>query len=258
MDLKIEKLTKSYNGRTVLKSVDLEVKDSTCLGIMGESGSGKSTLGRLIVGLEKPDRGQIYFDGKTVKERTRLERRQLRKKVQVVFQNAYGAVNPNFTMRMVMEEPFKFMDQKLDKKDQEEKIRKTLDQVGLGHLNLDENARRLSGGQVQRLCIARALIQEPEILLLDEALSGLDYLVQKQLLQLLAHIKERHNLSYLFIVHDFLLAYGLCDQVIIMDQGEIVDRLDIQEGHEIKKPTHPMSVKLLGDFFKQGRDSNSK
>ena len=230
MDIFIDNIDKSYNGKYVLKGINLEIHHGECVGIMGESGSGKSTLGRLIIGLEHSDLGKIYYNQKTVDSLTWEERQELRKKVQIVFQNAFGAVNPNFTVKEVLLEPIVVMGKK-EYTDLEkiELMTKIMERVGLGHINFEQKARSLSGGQLQRLCIARALIVKPDVIIFDESLSGLDYLVQKEILQLLGEIKDQLELTYIFIVHDFLLAYYLCDRVVILNKGKIEEILDMTD-----------------------------
>lgn len=230
MDIFIDNIDKSYNGKYVLKGITLEIHHGECIGIMGESGSGKSTLGRLIIGLEHPDLGNIYYNQKTVDSLTGEERQELRKEVQIVFQNAFGAVNPNFTVKEVLLEPLVVMGKK-EYTDLEkiELMTKIMERVGLGHINFEQKARSLSGGQLQRLCIARALIVKPDVIIFDESLSGLDYLVQKEILQLLGEIKDQLDITYIFIVHDFLLAYYLCDRVVILNKGKIEEILDMTD-----------------------------
>lgn len=230
MDIFIDNIDKSYNGKYVLKGITLDIHHGECVGIMGESGSGKSTLGRLIIGLEHPDLGNIYYNQKTVDSLTGEERQELRKEVQIVFQNAFGVVNPNFTVKEVLLEPIVVMGKK-EYTDLEkiELMTKIMERVGLGHINFEQKARSLSGGQLQRLCIARALIVKPDVIIFDESLSGLDYLVQKEILQLLGEIKDQLDITYIFIVHDFLLAYYLCDRVVILNKGKIEEILDMTD-----------------------------
>ena len=230
MDIFIDNIDKSYNGKYVLKGINLEIHHGECVGIMGESGSGKSTLGRLIIGLEHSDLGKIYYNQKTVDSLTWEERQELRKEVQIVFQNAFGAVNPNFTVKEVLLEPIVVMGKK-EYTDLEkiELMTKIMERVGLGHINFEQKARSLSGGQLQRLCIARALIVKPDVIIFDESLSGLDYLVQKEILQLLGEIKDQLELTYIVIVHDFLVAYYLCDRVVILNEGKIEEILDMTD-----------------------------
>lgn len=230
MDIFIDTIDKSYNGKCVLKGITLEIHHGECVGLMGESGSGKSTLGRLIIGLERPDAGNIYYDQKTVDALTGEERQELRKEVQIVFQNAFGAVNPNFTVQEVLLEPLVVMGkQEYTELEKIELMERIMERVGLGHIAFEQKARSLSGGQLQRLCIARALIVKPEVIIFDESLSGLDYLVQKEILQLLGELKDQLDLTYIFIVHDFLLAYYLCDRVVILNKGKIEEIVDVTD-----------------------------
>lgn len=228
MDIFIDNIDKSYNGKYVLDHVTLKIHHGECVGVMGKSGSGKSTLARMVIGLEHPDSGKIYYDGKTVNSLNRKERQELRKKVQIVFQNAFGAVNPYFTVKEVLLEPLEIMEKRAyTDSEKMELMKKIMKMVGLEHIDFGQKARSLSGGQLQRLCIARALIVTPDVIIFDESLSGLDYLVQKQILRLLGKLKDQLGLTYIFIVHDFLLAYYLCNRVVILNSGKIEEILDI-------------------------------
>lgn len=243
MKIEGKNLTKVYQGQEVLHGIDLVIEDKSCLGIMGESGSGKSTLARLLAGLEQPDGGQILYQGRELKDYRGGEKKQLRRDIQVVFQNAFGAVNPNFTVEDVLREPIKIRQKHGNKR----LLKSYLQLVGLENIQLKQMARSLSGGQLQRLCIARSLLMEPDVLVLDEALSGLDYLVQKQVLRLLGDLKTRFHLTYIFIVHDFLLAYYLCDQVLFLDQGKEIDLLDLNQ--DVLEIHHPITKNSLKNFL---------
>ncbi|MGP1569629.1 MAG: ABC transporter ATP-binding protein [Eubacteriales bacterium] len=248
MNLKFKDINKVYESQKVLDNVTLEIKEGVSIGIMGESGCGKSTLARIVVGLEDIDSGEILLDGKTIKTLKKATENFSKKDIQMVFQNAFAAVNPGFLVEDVLLEPMKiFYKKELDAKKRSEKVREMLGLVGLSNVDLKQKARSLSGGQLQRLCIARSLMLEPKILILDEALSGLDYLVQKQILELLGDLKEKLGLTYVFIVHDFLLCYYLCDCLIVMDKGKIVDNIDLTDERII--PSHPISKRLLADYL---------
>lgn len=248
MNLRVEGIKKYYGEKLILDNINCEIKENECVGIMGESGSGKSTLGRIIAGLEDADQGHIFFGDVNFTHMKRKERKLARKNMQIVFQNALGAVNPKFSVEDVILEPFRISKNKrISINEQKERAKKMLNLVGLSHVDSGQKARSLSGGQLQRLCIARALIMEPEFLILDEALSGLDYLVQKQILELLGELKEKLKLTYIFIAHDFLLSYYLCDKVIIMDKGRIVDTLDINTG--LTNVINPITKRILGNFI---------
>ncbi len=248
MDLKFKNISKIYENAKILDDVTFEIREGSSIGIMGESGCGKSTLARIIVGLEDVDLGEILIDGKTVKTLRKKNAHFSKKDIQMVFQNAFAAVNPMFSVEDVILEPAKiFYKRELSSKARSEKAKELLSLVGLSGVDLKQKARSLSGGQLQRLCIARSLMLEPKILILDEALSGLDYLVQKQILELLGDLREKLGLTYVFIVHDFLLCYYLCDFLIVMDKGEIVDNIDLNAEKIVTK--HPISERLLSEFM---------
>lgn len=250
MNLKFKNISKFYEKSKVLDDVNLEIREGSSIGIMGESGCGKSTLARIIAGLEDINSGEILLDGNPVKTLRKGNENFSKKDIQMVFQNAFAAVNPKFTVEDVILEPLKiFYKQEMNAKERSEKAQEMLSLVGLSGVDLKQKSRSLSGGQLQRLCIARSLMLEPKILILDEALSGLDYLVQKQILELLGDLREKLGLTYVFIVHDFLLCYYLCDSLVVMDKGKIVDEVDLT-GQDIK-PEHSISKRLLEDFMKK-------
>ena len=172
----------------VVKDCNFTVQKGEMIGLMGESGSGKSTLAKLLIGLEKPSQGQVLLDGV---------------RILLVFQDSLHSVNPHFTVEQVLTEA-------LPKDVAREEIEAILEDVGLDKSYLDQPARQLSGGQLQRICIARGLLLKPDVLIFDEALSGLDPIVQGRLLRLLYDLWEKYQLAYLFISHDFKLSYALC------------------------------------------------
>lgn len=220
--------------KAVLKGVSLDVKRGECIGLIGESGSGKSTLGKIILGIEKADKGAIYFEGK-------IEKKSYEKEMSVVFQDYTSSVNPRFRMKEVIAEA-------LGKsipcaKEKRAYIVSLLEEVGLNESFLERYAHELSGGQLQRVCIARAIATKPKFILLDEAVSSLDVSVQLQILELLKQLKEKHNLSYLFITHDVMCVTYLCDRVIFFKEGECVENIDKIE--DLKYISHPYSKSLL-------------
>lgn len=235
MLIKIENIHKSYKEnigffksmeKNVLNGVNLMIEEGQCVGLIGESGSGKSTLGKIILGLEKANKGNINFSNKM---------KNFRKEISVVFQDYTSSVNPRFKVRDTIAEAL--MELSPCKKTMEKEILSLLDEVGLGKEFINRYPHELSGGQLQRVCIARAIATKPKFILLDEAVSSLDVSVQLQILDLLKKLKETHKLSYLFITHDLMTVTYLCDKVIFFKDGSVVEEVeDIKNIGKIKNP----------------------
>ncbi|MDO4639726.1 MAG: dipeptide/oligopeptide/nickel ABC transporter ATP-binding protein [Leptotrichia hongkongensis] len=225
--LVIENVSKHYDKKAILSKINLSISQNECLGIMGESGSGKSTLAKLLVGLESFDEGNIIFNEISYKNINKKQLSVIHRKIQLVFQNAFGAVNPKYTVEEVLTEPLKIHYKKEITYDEMKKRAEIfLEKVGLNPEFISQKAIQLSGGQLQRVCIARALILEPEIIIFDESVSGLDPIIQEQILELLGSLKETMNLTYIFISHDFEACYYLCDKIVIIENGEIADIIE--------------------------------
>ena len=225
--LVIENVSKYYDKKAILSKINLSVSQNECLGIMGESGSGKSTLAKLLVGLESFDEGNIIFNEISYKNINKKQLSLIHRKIQLVFQNAFGAVNPKYTVEDVLTEPLKIHYKKeLSYEEMKKRAKNFLEKVGLNSEFISQKAIQLSGGQLQRVCIARALILEPEIIIFDESVSGLDPIIQEQILELLGSLKETMNLTYIFISHDFEACYYLCDKIAIIENGEIADIIE--------------------------------
>lgn len=205
------------NNANILKNVSFSLNEGECLGLIGESGSGKSTLGRIILGLEKQQKGTITFNGV-------LNRDIWQKELNVVFQDYTTSVNPRFKVIDIIKETL--LEKKLNREELEKKVIELLEQVGLNKDYLYRYPHELSGGQLQRVCIARAISQKPKFILLDEAISSLDVSVQVQVLDLLIELKEKYNLSYLFITHDLSAVTYICDKVMFLKNGEIIEKID--------------------------------
>ena len=225
--LVIENVSKYYDKKAILSKINLSVSQNECLGIMGESGSGKSTLAKLLIGLESFDEGNIIFNEISYKNINKKQFSLIHCKIQLVFQNAFGAVNPKYTVEEVLTEPLKIHYKKeLSYEEMKKRAKNFLEKVGLNAEFISQKATQLSGGQLQRVCIARALILEPEIIIFDESVSGLDPIIQEQILELLGSLKETMNLTYIFISHDFEACYYLCDKIAIIENGEIADIIE--------------------------------
>lgn len=230
--IQVEHLQKSYTssrglwGRSrqeILTDVSFHLNDGDCLGIVGESGSGKSTLSRILLGLEAYDGGKIQIDGlphhKWIK--------QNKGKFSVVFQDYRTSVNPNWTLRQIVEEPLRMLQgSKPQQISNEALIAELMERVQLPLNDLDKYPHELSGGQLQRICIARALTTHPRYLILDEAISSLDVSVQSQILTLLKELQADYELTYLFIAHDLQAVAYLCNRLAFLRDGIILEELD--------------------------------
>ena len=204
----------------VLFDVSLKVPQGTCLGILGESGSGKSTLGRVICGLLKPDSGELKIHGTSVYA-SRSGRKNLQKRLSVVFQDYTTSANPRFRVKEIIAEG-------LAARERNQKIR--LNQASYA----DRYPHELSGGQLQRVCIARAVACQPEIILFDEAISSLDAHTQVQIMDLLHELKEKLGLTYIFITHDLTSVTYLCDEVLFLYHGRITEHIPVSRIAETK------------------------
>lgn len=230
----------------VLFDVSLQVEKGSCLGILGETGSGKSTVGRVLCGLLKPDSGQVLLDGEEI-YRNRQGRKNLQKKISIVFQDYTTSANPRFRIRDILAEGQRAAARKKGiRKLSREKIKKgageLMEMVGLSADFLDRYPHELSGGQLQRVCIARAVACEPEIILFDEAISSLDAHTQVQVMDLLIDLKEKLNLTYVFITHDLTSVTYLCDEVLFLYRGHITECRPVRE---LGKTTDEYARRLL-------------
>ena len=207
---------------TALDDVSLAMDSNSTLALVGESGAGKSTLGRCICGLEWPDSGEIRFEGRNLLALRREERFGVRGAIQFIFQDSATAMNPRFSAAEVIEEPL-LIRKSCQKKTRREQALAMMEQVGLSPERAHRSAQEFSGGERQRLAIARALVLKPRLLILDEALSGLDLMIQAQITKLLLDLQASLALTYLFITHDLRLAAQVADRIAIMRQGRIVE-----------------------------------
>ena len=233
--MKVLNIKKSYTQKKFLKKsvkivlndVSLSLEQGKCVGIIGESGSGKSTLGRIITGIEKADSGVVEFEGKNIYQK---ENRNMKNDISVVFQNYVSSVNPRFSVAQIIAEPLIISSQvsrsKIDKNKIDEEVKKLIKIVGLSEEFLERFPHELSGGQLQRVCIARAIVTKPKFILLDEAVSSLDVSTQVEILDLLQKLKKEYNLSYVFITHDLLTITYICDSVIFFKDGKIEEKID--------------------------------
>ncbi|TQR37268.1 nickel import ATP-binding protein NikE [Brevibacillus brevis] len=255
--LEIKGISKTYPMETTLwgkgkrleavKNVSLTLHEGTCLGLVGESGSGKSTLGKMILGLERPDHGEIFFQGKNLFQLAAKEQKELRQNLQVVFQDCYSSVNPRLSIGNIIAEPIKNYE-KLTPAEEKKRVGELLEKVGVSPGNMDKYPHQLSGGQLQRVNIARAIALHPKLIVLDEAVSSLDVFVQAQILDLLADLKKEFQLAYLFITHDLQAVHYMADRLAVMYKGQIIEMLD--DIKQLKQLEHPISRKLLSSMLR--------
>ncbi len=218
----------------VVDGVSLTINEGECVGIIGESGSGKSTLARLILGLEKADEGEIIL-GEAM--RSRLPHQAM----SVVFQDYTTSVNPRLRIKDIISEPL--IKEAMTVIERNQLLENLLQEVGLPADILTRYPHQLSGGQLQRVCIARAIAPNPMFILLDEAVSSLDVSIQVQILTLLQTLKTQRNMSYLFITHDITVTSFLCDRLMFFKKGQIIERVENMQA--LTQVAHPYAKTLL-------------
>ena len=222
--LKAENISKSFvdrsNGKIfeLLHNVSLELKPGEAVALMGDSGSGKSTLARILLRLLPCDCGKIYFQGRDITQATAKDLSIFRRNVQFISQRPESFLDPRQTLGCSLKEAFIVFNLPYD----EEKIKEMLDLVKLNAELLQRYPHQVSGGEIQRICLVRAMLLEPKLLVLDEPTSMLDISVQAQILHLLRDIRQEKQLAYLFITHDKQLAKWLCDRVLHIEQGQLI------------------------------------
>jgi len=244
----VENLEKVYAGRGVLgtkkevialQGVSFSIRPESTLALVGESGSGKSTLAFCLACMERPTSGRIIFQGNEITALDEKQQRAVRPQIQLVFQDPARSLNPRFSALELVSEPL-LVQGRLHKRKREDRARALIAQVGLPQEKALQRAEEFSGGQRQRLAIARALALEPKLLILDEALSALDCSVQAQIANLLLELQSSLGLTYLFITHDFAMAGHLADEIAVMERGKVVelgaaDRVLREPEHEITR-----------------------
>ena len=211
----------------VIHDVDFTVRHGEILGLVGESGTGKTTLSRVILGLVKPEQGEVIH---------------YTRRPQIIFQDPASALNPAYPAEWAVEEPLRIFG-KYDAAERKRRVHEMLERVELPRECWDALPSELSGGQKQRVCIAAALIQRPRFLIADEPVSALDVTIQAQILKLLKQLRDDLDLSYLFISHDLNVVYNLCDRVLVMKDGRVVEQGDIEEVY--RHPKEEYTRRLL-------------
>ncbi|MBO1040231.1 ATP-binding cassette domain-containing protein [Brucella pituitosa] len=208
----------------VLHGVSVDIEAGQSLGIVGESGSGKSTLARAVMGLERPQSGQILINGQDIYALDRGGLREARKGFQAIFQDPYGSLDPRHTVRRIISEPIVSLERGTSAAERNERVAEVLAAVGLPPASADKYPHEFSGGQRQRIAIARALITKPALIVADEPVSALDVSIQAQVLNLMMDLQEKFGLSYLFISHDLGVVRAITDRVAVIYRGNIVEQ----------------------------------
>ena len=232
-------------GRGLVRAVDgvsFEIMPGETFGLVGESGSGKSTVARLVLSLERPTSGTVFFDGRDVHALAAGQLRSLRSQIQVVFQDPVGSLNRRKTVEQIISAPLVVHGVK-SASARQERVHELLDLVGLNHAHASRHPSHLSGGQCQRVGIARALALEPRLIVLDEAVSAVDVSIRAQILNLLRTLQERLGLTYLFISHDLAVVRYMASRLAVMYRGRIVE-VGTRE-QLFREPQHPYTHALL-------------
>lgn len=229
--LEVKHVSASYKDekeeKQVLKDISLEVREDEILGLVGESGCGKSTLSKVILGFVKPDAGEICH---------------YTKMPQMIFQDPFSSLNPSKRISWILEEPLRM--QKIPKEERKQKVLEMAEKVGLSSEHLKRYPRELSGGQRQRVSIAVALIQGAKFIIADEPVSALDVTIQRQIMELIVQLQEEIRLSVLFISHDLNVIYQMCDRVLVMKDGQILEEGETEELFENPKTEYTKELLL--------------
>ncbi len=233
-----------------LKGVSLKIVRGETLGLVGESGCGKSTLGRCVARLVKPSSGQIFFDGRDISQLRGKDLLGIRKRIQIIFQDPYGSLNPRMTVGEILSEGMQIHGLGRDRHEWKTRVLRLLDRVGLRNDSFHRMPHEFSGGQRQRIGIARALSVEPEFIVCDEAVSALDVSIQAQILNLLMDLQKELQLTYLFISHDLSVIRHVSDRIVVMYLGSVVETGLAQEVFE--SPMHPYTEALLSAIPRVG------
>uniref|UniRef100_UPI0032B1E986 ABC transporter ATP-binding protein n=1 Tax=uncultured Aquincola sp. TaxID=886556 RepID=UPI0032B1E986 len=212
-----------------VRGVNFQLRRGHTLGVVGESGSGKTTMGLTLLRLHEPTGGEVIFDGKNLLTLTDRERQAMRRRIQIVFQNPYASLNPRFSIGQTLVEPMTIHGIGASVAEREQLARQLLGRVGLDGRAFGKYPHEFSGGQRQRIAIARCLTLQPEVLVLDEAVSALDVSVQAQVLNLLKDLQDELGLAYVFISHDLAVVRFISDEVLVMKDGEVVEQAPAEQ-----------------------------
>jgi len=232
-------------GRSLaaVRDVSFTLRRGETVGLVGESGCGKSSLARTVLRLNEPTGGEVLYHGRNILDLPKGEMQRLRRHIQVVFQDPYSSLDPRFTVRRILSEPWQVFPEIVPPGRRDARVAELLSLVGLNPSDAERYPHQFSGGQRQRIGIARALALEPEVIVCDEAVSALDVSVQAQVVNLLEDLQDKLGLAYLFIAHDLSVVRHISDRVIVMYLGQVVEEGPTEE--VFRNPRHPYTVALL-------------
>ena len=244
-------INEDFFKKKILKAVNditLEIKKNEILCIVGESGCGKTTLGKTILNIYKPTSGDMFFYDRNIKDFKKNELKELKSKIQMIFQDSYSSLDPFMTVEDAISEPLDIHNKKYKtKKERKERVLKLLNDVNLSTELLHKHPSELSGGQAQRVNIARSLALNPELIVCDEPTSALDVSVQAQIINTFLELKEKLNLTYIFITHNLLLVKYIANRVVVMYLGKIIEIANSDE--LFKNPLHPYTKLLMNSIL---------
>ncbi len=223
--------------------VSFNVVRGETLGLVGESGCGKSTTGRTILQLYRPTEGSVKFEGQELSTMTGNDLRQMRRRMQIIFQDPFASLNPRMTVGSIVSEPLQIHNMYANKKERQQYVEQLMERVGLNPYFINRYPHEFSGGQRQRIGIARALALQPSFIVADEPISALDVSIQAQVVNLMEELQDELGLTYLFIAHDLSMVRHICDRVAVMYLGKIVELGPVDEVYD--NPQHPYTQALL-------------
>ena len=245
--ISIKNLSKIFHTNAgdvqAVNDVSFALRKGSIVGLVGESGSGKTTLGRCILRLIEPSSGSVNLEGENLLKLNNSKLREMRKRMQIIFQDPFSSLNPRMRVQDIIAEGIKVHNKLISKKERLIKVAELMEEVGLQAEQMSRYPHEFSGGQRQRVGIARALAVNPEFIVADESVSALDVSVQAQILNLMLSLREKHNLTILFIAHDLSVVEYLCDEVVVLYLGKVVELGNAKEVYS--NPQHPYTRALL-------------